>query len=320
MALNPHNRLLRRVRDAALSRWLLRRLVKANVEPEELTVTAENGGFLLRLADGTQLKSTSTPDESFRGRLNGVITLPPGGEIAVYDYILRYKYPHFDPSKRPSTGPLERSAVELAMHLQHRNTFWSLDDAQRVALSQRFALAPGDQVLEAGPYLGFGTVRMARLVGPTGKVIAAEAGVDTVETTRENLKLNGITNTFVHYCAIGNQDGEMKLSAQVDQRVSIVEGVVDESHERTVPTRSIESLCREHELTPTFMILTINGAELMAIQGSRDFIRDCPGLRLIVPGWYRDERGPIGQRVADELKSIGFTTVITRDWLVCAYN
>ena len=320
MPVNPHNQWLRRLRDFAVSRVLLKRLIEANVEPDEVTIERHDEGFLLKLADGTSLVSTSTPEPSYSGVWLKKYQLPPGGEIALYDYVLRYKFPHFDPSRRPSSPFGMRFGLEFAMHLQHRNSFWSLDSWTRSRLTSVFALNEGDRVFEAGPYLGFGTVSMSRQVGSTGRVVSLEAGPDTFQAMRRNLEMNGVTNTSTHYGALGSDDGEMVIREQIDQRISLVDGVVDASRTRTIPTRSIQSLCDEEGLEPNFMILTINGAELMAIEGSADFLGRCDGLRLNVPGWYRDDKGPIGPRIAMCLKDLGFEVVTTRDYLVFAYR
>ena len=320
MPVNPHNQLLRKLRDFAVSRVLLRRLIDSNVDPNELTVERHDDGFLLHLEDGTRLLTTSTPEPGFAGALSNKYRLPEGGEIALYDYVLRFKYPHFDPARRPSSPRGWRFALEFAMHLQHRNTFWSLDPWTRSRLISIFSLQKGDRVFEAGPYLGFGSVGMARLVGEDGRIVSLEAGPDTYQALRQNLEMNELTNVSAHYGGLGAKDGEMLISEQHDQRISLVEGVVAASSTRSVPTRSIESLCEEEGLAPNFMILTINGAELMAIEGSAGFLSRCEGLRVNVPGWYRDERGPIGPRIAECLQAIGFEVITTRDHLVFAYK
>lgn len=320
MPVNPHNQLLRKLRDFAVSRVLLKRLIESNVEPGEVTVESDDKGFLLKLADGTNLLSTSTPEPSYHGVLSNKYSLPPGGEIALYDYVLRYKFPHFDPSRRPNSPFGMRFALEFAMHLQHRNSFWSLDSWTRSRLTSVFALSEGDRVFEAGPYLGFGTLGMSARVGSNGRVVSLEAGPDTYQVMQRNLEMNGVTNASSHYGALGVDDGEMVISEQIDQRISLVDGVVDSASTHTMPTRSIQSLCREEGLEPNFIILTINGAELMAIEGSADFLSRCEGLRLNVPGWYRDDKGPIGPRIAVCLKDLGFEVVTTRDYLVFAYK
>ena len=320
MPVNPHNQYLRKLRDFAVSRVLLKQLIKSNVDPNEISVVKHDDGFLLTLRDGTRLLTTSTPEPGFSGTLSKKYDLPDGAEIALYDYVLRYKYPHFDAAHRPNSPYGLRYALEFAMHLQHRNSFWCLDSWTRSRLTTVFTLREGDQVFEAGPYMGFGTVGMSRSVGSSGRVVCLEAGPDTHKTLQSNIERNALTNVSAHYGALGSQDGEMVISEQQDQRISLVDGVVDAANTRSVPTRSIESLCAEEGLVPNFIILTINGAELMAIEGSADFLRRCDDLRLNVPGWYRDKHGPIGPRVAECLKQLGFEVTTTRDYLVFAHK
>jgi hypothetical protein len=113
----------------------------------------------------------------------------------------------------------------------------------------------------------------------------------------------------------------MCIAEDRDQRISLVPGVVEaQAVAQPVPARSLESLCRQERLTPTFVILTINGAELMAVEGSAEFLQRCASLRVIAPGWYRDPDGPIGPRLAARLRGLGFSVVSTRDHLVFAYK
>lgn len=52
------------------------------------------------------------------------------------------------------------------------------------------ALRPGDNAVDVGACVGFFTLLMSRLVGPEGRVISIEPGVDNLERLRQNLLLN----------------------------------------------------------------------------------------------------------------------------------
>src|SRR5882672_828132 len=59
------------------------------------------------------------------------------------------------------------------------------------------ALRPGDTAIDVGANVGFFTVLMAKLVGPTGKVYAYEPGQDTLVGLRANIAANNLENVEV---------------------------------------------------------------------------------------------------------------------------
>jgi FkbM family methyltransferase len=74
---------------------------------------------------------------------------------------------------------------------------------------------PGMSVVDIGAYNGVHTVRLAKLVGPTGHVYAFEPNPPTIEMLRENVRLNGVQAQTVVY-PVGVSDppevGYVKLS------------------------------------------------------------------------------------------------------------
>jgi len=64
----------------------------------------------------------------------------------------------------------------------------------------------GATVVDAGANIGYNTVYAARLVGPTGRVIAVEPAADNVRLLRENIDANALANVTVHQLALGRRD------------------------------------------------------------------------------------------------------------------
>lgn len=58
-------------------------------------------------------------------------------------------------------------------------------------------LRPGDYVVDGGANIGFHTLLMSQLVGPTGHVTAFEPDARNIEKLRANLQLNNCTNVTV---------------------------------------------------------------------------------------------------------------------------
>ena len=60
-----------------------------------------------------------------------------------------------------------------------------------------YLVTPGDRCIDVGANVGVHTVRLARLVGQDGKVIAFEPDPDLVQRTHRNIALNGLANVRI---------------------------------------------------------------------------------------------------------------------------
>ena len=70
---------------------------------------------------------------------------------------------------------------------------------------------PGDTVVDIGANIGYFTLLLSSLVGPTGRVIAIEAAPATAALLRENIALNRCNNVDVREVAVTEQPGTLKL-------------------------------------------------------------------------------------------------------------
>ncbi len=73
------------------------------------------------------------------------------------------------------------------------------------------ALRPGDVVLDVGANVGFLTVLAARLVGPSGQVVAFEPVPANARQVRRNAALNRQAQVRVVEAAVGERDGTATL-------------------------------------------------------------------------------------------------------------
>ncbi len=74
------------------------------------------------------------------------------------------------------------------------------------ALSQ--LLKPADVVFGIGANCGFLTLIAARLVGPTGRVIAFERLPDAAEQVRKNVAANRFAHVEIREVALSDENGE----------------------------------------------------------------------------------------------------------------
>jgi FkbM family methyltransferase len=70
---------------------------------------------------------------------------------------------------------------------------------------------PGERCVDVGANVGVHTVRLARLVGADGEVIAIEPDPDVAVRTNRNIALNGLANVRVINAAASERPGSMQL-------------------------------------------------------------------------------------------------------------
>jgi FkbM family methyltransferase len=71
----------------------------------------------------------------------------------------------------------------------------------------RLLVQPGDRCLDIGANVGVHTVRLAKLAGPAGEVIAVEADAELARRNEANLIRNQVGNARVINAAASDQDG-----------------------------------------------------------------------------------------------------------------
>jgi FkbM family methyltransferase len=106
-------------------------------------------------------------------------------------------------------------------------------------------VSSGDRCVDVGANVGVHTVRLAKLVGAAGEVIAIEPDAGLAERARGNITLNDLANVRVVNAAASDQAGHMRLYRP------------DPSH----TNRATASLLRHPYLTgdaPTVPVLTID--------------------------------------------------------------
>lgn len=131
-------------------------------------------------------------------------------------------------------------------------------------------LKEGDVAVDGGANVGFFSVLMARLVGPTGHVYAFEPGGNNLPKLAANIKLNGLENVTVI---------DKPLAAHSKETVTLHEHdhpgynslwpdlSKDVTAERVVQTTTLEMELLGR-VAPTVIKLDIEGAELSALKGA----------------------------------------------------
>lgn len=145
------------------------------------------------------------------------------------------------------------------------------------------ALRTGDVFVDVGAHHGTYTVKAARVVGDTGRVIAVEPNPASVERLRKNIALNGLSNVTVVEAACGDRKtvatlffasgrntGMTSLSAETAKR----SGPAGGSAGREVRVEPLDEILVPYSGRRISVIkVDTEGAETMVLRGAMATIR-----------------------------------------------
>jgi FkbM family methyltransferase len=133
-------------------------------------------------------------------------------------------------------------------------------------------IRPGMTVLDVGANIGVFTLAAARLVGPTGRVIAFEPLPRNHRFLMANLALNGYSHVTVERMAVGNRDEPLTINLFGTDNLSFSDTVVrGQKATCEVQCCRLDTYLRKHGIDHVdVMKIDIEGAEDFAIEGMSD--------------------------------------------------
>lgn len=174
--------------------------------------------------------------------------------------------------------PEDESAMECMLHLPtYEPVGW-------------VSPKPGDIFLDIGAYIGWYSIRAAKAVGPSGRVVALEPDPANRRQLEKNLSLNGLANcTVVPMAAwsgtgkIGWESNDVPVWRKVDQAQTTA----------FVRAVTVDSLVDDLDLPDVRWVkMDIEGAEIEALQGAEGVLRRChPALFIEV----HETLGPVSR-------------------------
>lgn len=143
-------------------------------------------------------------------------------------------------------------------------------------------LRPGHVFYDIGANAGFFSLLGSKCVGEKGHVFAFEPLPENIETIKNQLELNQITNCTLVEAAVSGGVGEIKLyteknthTATVKPRVSTRKSV------RMVRCITLDEFVKT-ALPPDFIKMDIEGAEIMALRGSAGILQSERPPKLLI--------------------------------------
>jgi FkbM family methyltransferase len=138
-----------------------------------------------------------------------------------------------------------------------------------------YLVRPGNRCVDVGANVGVHTVRLARLVGQAGEVIAFEPDPDLVQRTHRNIALNRLGNVRIVSAAASDQAGEMQLYRPSPwdtnrARASLMHHPYLTGVTTTVPVVTIDDICVGEPVT--LIKIDVEGHEAAVVRGAADTI------------------------------------------------
>jgi FkbM family methyltransferase len=144
----------------------------------------------------------------------------------------------------------------------------------------------GDVVLDIGANIGYYTLIMARLTGPSGQVFAFEPDALNFQLLQKNVQQARYSHVAPVNSAVSDRSGEGRLYRNEvnggdhrlydssDGRASVAVRVV-----------AIDDFLSGKNTRVHFVKMDIQGAEMAALRGMQSLIRDNPGIKLLTEFW-----------------------------------
>src|SRR6185437_8060371 len=146
------------------------------------------------------------------------------------------------------------------------------------AYQSSYRPAEGDIVWDVGAYAGMTTFMFAKMVGPTGRVIAFEPDDTNFDFLLRNIELHKLENVVPVKAAVSDETGTATFCMDGTMSAGLTKTLAhsDVQHSRTVETLSPEDACARFDGVPQYIKMDIEGAELSVIAACKPLLQENP--------------------------------------------
>lgn len=174
--------------------------------------------------------------------------------------------------RREGFSFLAKPAVPIGYNV----TFFGTYEPELRALMRQY-LVPGGVAVDIGANVGWHTLLMARLVGPSGCVLAVEANPSVRERLSEHLQANRLSNVTIVPCAVGDQPGRLRFLAPPVDSIGAGDGHVagendkDSQHVVETEVTTLDAFAEQEGLQRLdFVKIDVEGFEWPVLQGAAE--------------------------------------------------
>jgi FkbM family methyltransferase len=169
------------------------------------------------------------------------------------------------------SGPA--SGLRLKIDPLREKFYWTGTHERAVQTALVELLHRGDIVWDVGAHIGFFTLLSARLVGPTGEVVAFEPVRGNRSRLNESLRLNGVENVVVRGEAVAASNGHTVLHPHGSSLMWTLRQGNGSATNTAVHCVTLDRVSVELR-SPTLIKVDAEGAELDVLRGARDLLRE----------------------------------------------
>lgn len=204
------------------------------------------------------------------------------------------------------------TGAKFVLDAFHHKGYWYHGKKREHDTMELFAelIKPGYTIIEAGGHIGYITNYFSSLLSQ-GIVYVFEPGINNLPYLKENIKQ--LQNVILIQKAVSNENGKAKfyiedLTGQnnsllsdylVQRKNSKMAFIKSNKMEVEVETITLDTFCKEQLITPDFIKIDIEGAELLALKGMLLTLRDCmPIIMMEITENYKS--------IYEIFKSVGY--------------
>jgi FkbM family methyltransferase len=168
----------------------------------------------------------------------------------------------------------------------------------------RRQIRQGLVVIDIGANIGYYTIIASTLVGPHGKVIAYEPEDNNYSFLLKNIEYNKLDNVVPVRSAVSDRNGKIELHISNDNGLThAIVANCDVKETVYVTTTTLDHSLKTMGVNKVDILkIDIEGAEIMAIKGMGETIRNNPNI-IIFTEFYPKAIRRFGQDPSDFLKS-----------------
>lgn len=146
------------------------------------------------------------------------------------------------------------------------------------AYTHGYAPQPGDVLWDAGAHAGATTYFLAQMVGPSGKIYAFEPDQNNYNYLLQNIELHKLHNVIPVKKALSGSSGTAEFCMDGSMCAGLTDYLTYSEKDKfqKVVTVSFADACAEFGEVPTFVKMDIEGAEVVTIESSREFLKVHP--------------------------------------------
>jgi FkbM family methyltransferase len=178
------------------------------------------------------------------------------------------------------------------------------------AYTHGYTPQPGDVVWDAGAHAGATAYFLAQMVGPTGKVYAFEPDQTNYSYLIRNIELHNLRNVIPVKQALAGSTGTAEFYMDGTMGAGLSDFVVysEKAKFQKVDTISFEDACKEFGEVPSYVKMDIEGAEVVTIESSQEFLKTHP-IHFAIESYHRVD-GELTWKPLEEL----FTNIGYKVW------